>query len=118
MARYEQSYDGARRSSGLRVQLTPDERAALEAAAQKSGAASLSAFVRKLCLRRLAAVERVAGTRRHPEAQKLIYELSAIGNNLNQLTRVANTTGEVPTAAELLGTTALLKAAMARVLAL
>ena len=36
----------------------------------------------------------VAGTRRNPEAAALMRELNAIGNNLNQIARHLNTTGE------------------------
>ena len=118
MARYERSYAGERRTAALHVQLTPCERAELEAAADTAGAASLSAFVRLLCLRRLADAGRVAGTRRNPDARRLIAELSAIGNNLNQLARIANTTRAMAAAEELGAATRLLKSAIARVLAL
>jgi hypothetical protein len=118
MARYDQSYVGERRTASVHVQLTPDERAELETAAAERGAASLSAFVRTLCLRRLADVARVAGARRDPDAQRLMYELKAIGNNLNQLTHIANTVRDMPAGDELRAVTGLLKAAMARVLAL
>jgi hypothetical protein len=118
MARYEQSYDGERRTSAVHVQLTPGERAELEAAAEQAGTASLSAFVRILCLSRLAKPGTVAGTSRNPEARKLIYELSAIGNNLNQLTRLANTYRVMPALDELREVTALIKAAIAQVIAL
>ena len=118
MARYDQSYDGERRTASVHVQLTPHERAELEAAAAAKGAASLSAFVRTLCLRRLADVARVAGTSRNPDARRLLYELNAIGNNLNQLTHIANTYRALPAADELRAVTGLLKAAMARVMAL
>lgn len=118
MARYGQSYDGAHRTASVHVQLTPDERSELEAAALETGARSLSAYVRTLCLRRRADDGRVAGTRRSPDAQRLMFELNAIGNNLNQLTRMANTLRALPAADELRAVTCLLKAAMARVIAL
>ncbi len=118
MARYEQSYAGERRTSALRVQLTPSERAHLEAVAARVGAQSLSHFVRTLCLRRVAVAERVAGTRRHPEARQLIYELSAIGNNLNQLTRISNSIGALHAVDDLYALIGELKAAIARVIAL
>jgi hypothetical protein len=117
MARYTHTDDGERRTSGLRVQLTPSERAALETAAHEAGA-PLSRFVRSCCFRRVGIVEREAGTRRHPEAKKLVYELSAIGNNLNQMTRVANTTGSLAEAAHLEALIALLKASIDHVMAL
>ncbi len=118
MGRYEQTYAGERRTAGLRVQLTPGERAELERAAHEAGEASLSSFVRMLCLRRPHGTGRVAGTRRNPDARALAGELSAIGNNLNQLTRIANTTGDTPALADLRAIIAALKAAFARVIAL
>lgn len=118
MARYEQSYVGGRRTASVHVQLTPDERAELEAAAAEGGSASLSAYIRTLCLRRRADAARVAGARRNPDARRLMYELNAIGNNLNQLTRIANTLRAMPAGDELRAVTGLLKAAMARVIAL
>ena len=64
------------------------------------GAPTLSAFARELLFRRAAAV--VAATRRNPEAKAIMqaldaaaFELSAIGNNLNQIARHLNTTGEL-----------------------
>src|SRR5271170_8261478 len=100
MARYDRSFAGERRTAPLRVQLTPTERAELEQAAADQGAANLSTYARELLFRRSAAV--VAATRRNPEAKALIDaldaatgELNAIGNNLNQIARHLNTTGEL-----------------------
>jgi uncharacterized protein (DUF1778 family) len=90
VARYERSYEGERRTAPLRLQLTPSERDELDTAAARQGA-TLSAFTRELLFRRSATV--VAGTRRNPEAAALMRELSAIGNNLNQIARQLNTTG-------------------------
>ncbi len=118
MARYDQSYDGAHRTAWVHVQLTPDERSELEATAAEIGSASLSACVRTLLLRRRADAVRVAGTRRNPDAQRLMYELNAIGNNLNQLTHLAHRTGGIAAESDLRAVTCLLKAAMARVIAL
>src|SRR5215212_3159131 len=115
MARYERSYAGERRSVHLGVQLTPTERDELEAAATRQGA-SISVYARELLFRRSAAV--VAATRRNPEAKALIRELSAIGNNLNQLMRHANSTGELgpERSAEVDETLLAIKAAAARAL--
>jgi len=99
------------------VQLTPTERAELELAAAEAGA-RLSQYVRELCLRRSATPETVAGVRRNPEAKRLMHELSAIGNNLNQLARVANTNRAAPQLDELKRVTEILKATMIHVLSL
>ena len=58
--------------------------------------------------------------KRNPEAAALIRELSAIGNNLNQLIRHANSTGELgpERAAEVDETLLAIKAATVRVLSL
>jgi|SRR5580704_10431087 hypothetical protein len=117
MARHRKTYTGERRTVHLGVQLTPSERAQLEFAASEAGA-SLSQYVRELCLRRTPEAATVGGARRNPEAKRLIFELSAIGNNLNQLARVANTTRHAPQEAALRTAIEVLKATMARVLAL
>jgi hypothetical protein len=117
MARHRKTYTGERRTVHLGVQLTPTERAELASAAAGAGA-SLSQYVRELCLRRAAEAATVGGARRNPEAKRLQHELSAIGNNLNQLARIANTTRHAPQEGELRATIEALKAAMARVLAL
>jgi hypothetical protein len=116
MARYERSYIGERRDVLLGVQLTRSERAELEGSAQAQGA-SLSTYTRELLFRRTAPV--VAGTRRNPEAKALADELRAIGINLNQLTRHANSTGEIADRVEELRDALRdLKVATARVIAL
>jgi len=117
MARYKGDYNGERRSEKMTVQLTPSERAALEKSAQRAGA-PLSQYARELCLRRSAAAEVVAGTRRSPEARALMNQLTAVGNNLNQLARVANTGKAAPQYSELKMTTDLLKVVLNHVLAL
>lgn len=115
MARYERTYSGEHRTRSAGIKLTPTERAELEAAAAAEGA-PLSAYMRELCLRNASPV--VAGTRRNPEAKALAFELNAIGNNLNQLSRRANIHDEVPVRDELNETLSLLKAALAKVLSL
>jgi Bacterial mobilisation protein (MobC) len=99
MARYKRTYVGERRSIMLGVQLTPTERGELEKAAEQQGA-SISAYARELLFRRSAAV--VAATRRNPEAAAMMRaltavgrELNASGNNLNQIARHLNTTGDL-----------------------
>ncbi len=118
MGRYEPPYSGEHRTSALHVQLTPGERAELEAAAARAGVASLSAFARFLFFRRLGEAGSVAPTRRNPDASRLAGELKAIGNNLNQLTHLAHRTSAVASEDDLRATICLLKAAFARVIAL
>lgn len=113
MARYERSFTGEHRTRSVGIKLTPSERAELEAAAQKHGT-RLSDYVRELCLRKRAPV--VAATRRNPEAKALLYELNAIGNNLNQLARKANIHDELPERNDLKAALEAVKRAMARVL--
>jgi hypothetical protein len=117
MARYRATFDGERRTEKVTIQLAPSERQSLSAAAREAGA-PLSEYVRELSLRRRLEAPAIAGTRRNPTAKLLADELRAIGNNLNQLTRVANQTGEVRREAMLDLTLAELKAAIARVIAL
>jgi hypothetical protein len=117
MARYGKTYTGERRTVHLGVQLTPSERADLESRAAAAGA-SLSQYVRELCLRRASDPATVGGVRRNPQAKRLMFELSAIGNNLNQLARVANTTRHAAQESELKAVIEVLKATMAHVLSL
>lgn len=115
MARYERTYAGEHRTCFVGIKLTPSERAELEAAAAADGL-PISAYIRELCTRRSLTV--VAATRRNPDAKALMYELNAIGNNLNQLARRANIHDEVPMRADLDAALEVLKIVMARVLAL
>jgi len=115
MARYERTYSGERRTAFVGLHVTPSERAELEAAAAQQGA-NVSDYSRELLFRRSAAI--VAGTRRNPEAATLARELSALGNNLNQIARHANTTGELPDLELLDELIELIKDALSRVIAL
>lgn len=110
MSRYARSYDGERRTELLGVKLTPTERAELDAAARQQGACT-STYARELLFRRSAAV--IAGTRRNPDAAEIARELSAIGNNLNQITRHMHVSGELDPFGDL---HELLKAALSRVI--
>jgi hypothetical protein len=100
MARYRATDASERRTAKLTVQLAPTERQRLDAAAAREGKA-LSEYVRQLCLRRGGRTPVVAGTRRNPEAKALADELRAIGNNINQLARVANQSGDLRREGEL-----------------
>jgi hypothetical protein len=117
MARYERSFSGERRTALLHIQLTPSERAELEAAAVAHGAANLSTYARQLLFRRVALA--VAETRRNPEARELAEQLRAIGLNLNQLTRYVHIHGELADRSEdLEEVLTAIKAATARVIGL
>jgi hypothetical protein len=113
MGRYARHDDAERRTAFFGFQLTPDERAELDAAARRQGATP-SAYARECLFRRSAAI--VAATRRNPEAAALLRELSAIGNNLNQLAHRANASGHVTSEDALLATLELHRHAIARVL--
>jgi hypothetical protein len=117
MARYRATDASERRTAKVTVQLAPTERQRLETAAAREGKA-LSDYVRQLCLRRGGRTPVVAGTRRNPEAKALADELRAIGNNINQLARVANQTGELRREGELSMTIDRLVVAMDRVIRL
>jgi hypothetical protein len=92
MARRQKDDRSERLTEKLTVQLAPSERRRIEAEAAEAGA-GLSEWVREKCLRRPGDAPVRAGPRRNPAARELADELRAIGNNLNQLARVANTTG-------------------------
>jgi uncharacterized protein (DUF1778 family) len=114
MARYQKNYVGERRTRSLGIKLTPNERAEFEAAAEATGV-PLSTYVRDLALKRAATV---GAPRRNPQAKALLRELSAIGNNINQLARHANTRNELPTLLVLKAAMTTLREAMARVIEL
>jgi uncharacterized protein (DUF1778 family) len=113
MARYKRAHAGEHRTRSIGIKLTPAERTALESAAAAKGA-RLSEYVRELCLRRSAVA--VAGATRNPDAKALSVELNRIGNNLNQLTRIANTKRTMPHFYELRMLTGMVKTALQRVL--
>jgi hypothetical protein len=115
MARYGRGYAGEYRTRSIGIKLTPAERAELVSAAKARGA-GLSEYVRDLCLRRSAAA--AARTARNPDAKALADQLNRIGNNLNQLARIANTKGATPHLYELKMVTGMVKAALQRVIEL
>jgi hypothetical protein len=99
MARYERSYLGERRTVKRTLQLTPSEDQELQTAARQQGA-TFSDFAREGLLHRAASV--VAATRRNPEAEAIINAVegdghiqSALGNNMNQIARHLNTSGDL-----------------------
>jgi hypothetical protein len=115
VARYVRNYIGERRTCSVGIKLTPTERLEFEAAANALGM-TLSVYLRDLCAKRSANVASVI--RRSPEAKAIMRELSAIGNNINQLAKHANTVDEMPSRAVLLTAIDRLKEAMAHILEL
>jgi hypothetical protein len=116
MPRYRKSYEGERRTRRRIIMLTPSEDRKLQQSAEAAGA-QFSEHVRERCLRGSTAGI-VSGTRRNPQASALVGELTAIGNTLNRLARIANATRAMSQLDELHLTTGLLKAAFERVLTL
>ena len=117
MARHKKAYAGEKLTAKVTFKLMPSERAALETGAAESGA-NLSQHTREVCLRGFGGAARVAGTRRNPASREIVNELSAIGNNVNQLTKHCNTAETAPQLQELRETMGILKAALSKVLAL
>ena len=121
MARHKRDYSGELRSVKVTVPLTPSERAALEQAAKASSARSLSEHARDLCLRRTSPTSpspNPSRPSRNDQAAALARELFDIGHNLNQLTKRAHIDQATPQIEDLKATTAQIKAAVARVMAL
>jgi hypothetical protein len=117
MARHKKAYAGEKLTAKVTFKLTPSERTALEEGAAESGA-NLSEHTREVCLRGFGGAARVAGTRRNPASREIVNELSAIGNNVNQLTKHCNTAETAPQLQELRETMGILKAALSKVLGL
>jgi hypothetical protein len=115
VARYTDDFSGEHRTSAIGVKLTPAERQELEAAAAARGE-GLSEYIRELCFRRSAPA--VGGVSRNADARALAHELSRVGNNLNQLARIANTNKATPHLYELKMLTGLVKVALQRVIEL
>ena len=101
MARHRRGFDGEHFTVKRSLKLTPRLSAELDTAAARAGA-TWSDFVRELLSRRLGVPAAVAGARRDPDTIALVRALdraalqsSAIGNNLNQISRIGNTNGEL-----------------------
>lgn len=84
----------ARRRHVVRFRLTGDELAAVRARAE-AAQMSPSAYMREAVLKARVTVRPPA-----PVPYRLIAELGRIGVNLNQLVRLAQTTGQVPAGLE------------------
>jgi Bacterial mobilisation protein (MobC) len=109
MARRSKEDAGERYTDGLRLQLTPSERAVLEQRAQTAGL-TLSAFARFVLLSDLKAPAPAAYD---PQAvRNATAEVSRVGNNVNQMAKHAHQTGALPEARELRAIGTDVKAAM------
>lgn len=88
-----------RRTSVVRIRVTASERSALEAAAAEVGL-GISSLVRYASIKAIGLTPTPAPKRpRDDLARQLaawIGQLARIGNNVNQVARVANTGGAVP----------------------
>ena len=114
MARYQDGFIGEKRTAHFGLQLTPSERKALEKAAKRRGM-GVAEYVRDKCFKRS---DQEAEIKRDPFSKELINEFRAIGNNLNQLARIANINGEIKREGDLDLTIKGIRAAIAKVLAL
>jgi Bacterial mobilisation protein (MobC) len=77
------------RSEWLHTRVRPDELHRIEQLAREADSRSVSEYVRETALTAQIVVKRY----RRVEPM-LLHELSQIGNNLNQIARICNTTGE------------------------
>jgi hypothetical protein len=100
MARRKRAYAGEQLTARIGVKMTPSERRDLEEAAKGQGAPNLSSYARELLFSRSPAV--VAAARHNPNAPGLMRELRIAGqavvnsgNNLNQIARHLNMTGDL-----------------------
>lgn len=88
MARRARTDTSERRTATITVQVTPHERAELDARVAAAGIRCLSDFARAAMLGYELHV-------RDPLHVPAVRELGAIGNNLNQLAHHANATGQI-----------------------
>lgn len=94
MARRKQGYSGERYTAALRLQLTPSERVRIEVGAAKRGV-HISEYARRQILRgTVAAIDRTQVTALVDALTENARQVAAIGNNLNQIARHCNTTGD------------------------
>ena len=115
MARLQTNFSGERRSAHFGLQLTPSERAELERRAHTRGML-LAEFVRACCFVTEAPEAHTSRRRtRDATALALVGELGRVGNNLNQLAKHANQTGQIAEEVALNEAIADLKAALGRI---
>lgn len=113
MARWRSSYAGERRTDRVTVQLTPSERAEVEARAARAARPTLSDYLR------WRALEGEAEPGLDPETVHGIEaQLRRAGNNLNQIAHHLNTTRHLQSREDLDRCITELKVAIARVISL
>jgi len=112
VAALEQERLRSLRTAGLRIQLTEDERAEIERRA-KAYKGSLSKYAREVLLSPEKAP--LPPVRDSAAINALAYQLSRIGNNLNQLAKVANENRTVPHQLDLDAISARIVAALEKV---
>ena len=121
MPRHKREFAGEKRSAYVGIFMTPTAKAALEMAAMGQRQ-SVSSFAAGLLETRTAEAMAAAAevSQRHPDIRPLIEELSRLGNNLNQIAHQLNASGQLTPDREelLLDLGVLLKAALARIIAL
>ncbi len=88
MARRSKTDTSERRTATVTVQLTPTERATLDERVEAAGIRCMSDYAR-------AALLGYELRGRDPLHETAVRALFAIGNNLNQLAKHANTTGHI-----------------------
>ena len=115
MARYRADDSGERRTAFLGIHLTPSERGELERRAAATGR-TLSDFARIVLLSDLKAP---APSARDPRAiRELTVEITRVGTNQNQLTKLAHQLHAVPQEAEYRQVADRIVAALDKVMAL
>lgn len=83
-----------KKSENIKVHCTPSERDKIE---RNAGGESLSSFLLKCALNKKNTFQQV-----DPELIKLKIQLRKAGNNLNQLTRIANAKKEISSSRDLI----------------
>lgn len=110
MARHRRGYTGERYTELVGVKLTPTQRAELGRRAEAAGL-PLSDFVR-----RALTSARLRSTGIDPAtARQLTAQLAHLGNNLNQMAKIANQTGRIRSEESLATLTAEIIATMRKV---
>jgi hypothetical protein len=115
MARLRRGYTGERRTARFTLQLTPSERRILEELARQRGMVKAELVRSYLPIGRPIAND-ADWQRADPERVALVGELSRVGNNLNQLTKLAHQSGLLPEENVLREVGAELKAAFKKVM--